>query len=454
MREGYFELGEAKGICYMILSAVSAVLFLIFSGRKLISPGRIPGDMLYCLMAVVFSNMVSFFFSVDKKIAFFGLEGWRNGLSTVLLVLFFFYAYYDKENAPNKYILAAVMITPFLECVLAILHRIGIYPFEIYGTNPGFLATIGNINWFTAYLSVFVPLGIGIMFHCELFSREYFIAAVYVMVSLLALLMQGSDSAFIVIGACCGVLLFISLTKRQDFRKFLTVVFTLGFAMELGALLITVFRDGYVYQVNLLMNICLSHAGAILMALCLLLYRSSRLFEEIKLPFKGGLYRGLAASIIVGCAVVFGILNFKNLDYSSGNGRILIYSICLDMFGGMDPMRKLFGAGQDCLSSYAYSDPVTSEALFNVFGFDTLTNAHCDLLTILIERGLLGVLTYLALIFSFIKKIFGHKNKHAATLCALILASFFLNSLVSFSLVVSAPYFYLAMALGLSCEES
>ncbi len=143
----------------------------------------------------------------------------------------------------------------------------------------------------------------------------------------------------------------------------------------------------------------------------------------------------------------------KGLDYTSGNGRILIYSICLDLFAQMPPLRMLVGAGQDCLSVYAYKDPVMADSLMNVFDGDTLTNAHCDLLTILIERGLLGLITYLALIISFAKELFANKNKHAALVCALILVSYFLNSLVSFSLVVSTPYMLMAMALGLTLDK-
>ncbi len=453
MREGYFELGEAKGLCYMALSALFVPLFLIFSAKKLMAPGRLPDYMAYTLMGYLFSNLLSFMFSVDKKTAFLGLEGWRSGLITLLLIVFFFYVFYEKEESLNVYVLSAALITPFMECVLAILNRIGIYPFDIFGQNPGFLATMGNINWFTAFLSVFVPLGIGLGFCQKLFSGWFFLCSAFVLTSLVALFLQGSDSAFIVMGAAYTVLLFFALSDRHAFRKFLAQVFLLGLSAEIGGILITLFRDGYVYQENLLMHVCQSHAGLILMALCLLIYRGSRLFEEIRLKWRSGLYRIIASVIVAVILGICGFLFFRNPDNAAGNGRILIYSICLDMFKGMDPLRKLVGVGQDCLSDYAYADPVISESLFNMFGFDTLTNAHCDLLTILIERGLLGVLMYLALIASFLKRILEHKNKHAALVCALILFSFFMNSLVSFSLVVSAPYFFLAMAVGLSLEK-
>ena len=454
MRQGYFELGEAKGLCYMVLSGVFALLFLIFDGKRLFERGRLTGSLCICLLAFFFSNLLSFVFSVDKKAAFLGLDGWRSGFLTICLMLFFFLVFYEKEYVPDSYVMAAVMITPFLESVLAVLNRIGIYPFEIYGQNPGFVATIGNINWFTAYLSVFVPLGAGISCSRKLFSKEFFLSALYMEVTLTALLMQGSDSGLIVILAVYGVLLFASLATRQEFRMFLVQLFVLGLSMETGWLLITIFRESYNYQDNLLKSICTSHAGAIIMALVLLIYRSSRLFEEIRLPWRAGIYRILAGTAALAACAAAGFIFIPGLDYSSGNGRILIYSICLDMYREMDPVRKIFGAGQDCLYSYAYQDPVISESLYNVFGFNTLTNAHCDLLTILIERGILGVLTYMALLISFAAGIFKHKNKHAALVCALILVSYFLNSLVSFSLVVSAPFFFLAMAVGLSMEKN
>ncbi len=453
MKYGYFELGEAKGLCYMVTGAVFALLFLIVDNKKLFSVGRLPKHVAYALLAFLASNVLSLIFSVDKKVSFFGLSGWRSGLASILLMVFFFYVFYEKEAPLNKYIFAAMLLTPAFECVLGILHRFGVYPFDLYGSNSMFLATIGNINWYTCFLSVFVPLGVGISFSQKFPSKEFFLISAFSLLSLMALLLQGSDSGLLVLAGTYIVLLFFALSSQERFRKFLLQLFILGLAMEICGLLILAIREGYNYDANILKSICEGHVGAIIMAAVLLIYRSSRLFEEIKLKWHPLAYR-IAAGVIVAAAIaVIAAIILKDMDYDTGNGRVLIYSICLDMFREMPVLHKFFGVGQECLSVYAYSDPVTAESLYNVFDFNTLTNAHCDLLTILIERGILGVFTYLALLSSFAVSIWSQKNKHAALVCALILSSFFLTSLVSFSLVISAPYMFLAMGIGLSWEK-
>ncbi len=452
MKTGYFMLGECKGLAYIYVSLAFALLFIVLLNKKLFKKGRLPAPLSYGLGAFLFSNILSFIFSVDKKISFFGLDGWRSGLLFVLLLLFFFYVFYEEDRI-NGYVLAAVLITPFLEGLLGVLHRFDVYPFEIYGTDPAFLATLGNINWFVAYFSVFVPLGIGLCYTRKLLSKEFFLLAIYVYVTLLAIFLQGSDSGALVIVASYVVLLFIALGSREGFRSFLALVFILGLSMESGALLYMGFSDFYYYQENFLLSLCLSHVGAIIIGVVLFIACVSRLLEAIGVRFREKTYRCVAAVLAVIGVVVAFVFAVSSFDLEAGNGRGLIYSLSLDIFARMDPLRKLVGCGQECFSAYAYMEPEAADSLLNIFEGNILTNAHSAPLTILIERGLLGLFSYILLIALFVKEIFAQKNKHAGSICALILSSYLINSFVSFDLVISTPYLFLALAICLSYKE-
>ncbi len=452
MAHGYFELGESKAIAYLVMSLIFALLFLLVQNRNFFKAEKLSPLLSYALLTFLFSNVVSFIYSVDKKVSFLGLSGWRNGLLTTLLCLFFFYVFYEEDRV-SYYIIAAVLMTPLLESVLVILNRFDVYPFEIYGKNAAFVATIGNINWFVGYMSVFVPLGIGLCYRMKLFSKEFFVCSIYVLVTLMALMLQGSDSAALVLCASFVVLLFFSIATREGFRKYLAILFILGLSMEGSFIIYSIYEKRYVYEDNLLLSVCKLHTGLILMAFVFFMFCISRLFEALGFHFMEKTYRyiaGFIVSIILLTGVYYVFISF---DLTMGNGRGLIYSMSLDMFGRMDQFRKLVGAGQDCFKAYAYSDIETADSLLNIFGGNILTNAHCVPLTILIERGLLGLSAYVLLIAAFVKEIYLKRNKHAGVICALILASYLVNSFVSFDLVISTPYLFLAMAIGLSIKE-
>ena len=453
MKQGYFMLGESKGIFYMGVSAAFALVLILVENKRLFAGIRSEDFFTYGFLAFLFSNILSFLFSIDKTVSFFGLEGWRGGFLTVLLMLFFGFMVSRQERF-NKYILAALLVTPAFEFVLGILGRFRVYPFEITYQDNSFVATIGNINWYVGFLSVFVPVGIGLCYTEKLFSRTFFLLALYEVLGLVTVLTQGSESGALLIVSSFSVLLFRSLGSRKSFQKMAVQFFILGLSMEIVDILMIAFGSLYSYEVNFLINVCTGFKGLILMAAAFFLYRLSRLFEEISVTWRGKIYTeillvALAAGVV---AAVYWLL--RNFNYDFGNGRGLIWSISIDIFNTLSPWRKLVGVGQDGFFGYAYSVPEIADSLLNTFPGNNLTNAHCELLTMLIERGLLGVVTYLFFLSTALCTFFKNKKERAATVCALPVIAYFLNSLVSFSTVTSTPYLILAIGIGISaCRE-
>jgi hypothetical protein len=95
MAHGYHELGESKAIVYITMSLIFALLFLLAQNRNFFRSGKLSPFLSYALLTFLFSNVISFVYSVEKKVSFLGLSGWRNGLLTTLLCLFFFYVFYE-----------------------------------------------------------------------------------------------------------------------------------------------------------------------------------------------------------------------------------------------------------------------------------------------------------------------------------------------------------------------
>ncbi|WP_034445144.1 O-antigen ligase family protein [Butyrivibrio sp. AE2032] len=453
MKDGYYMLGEAKGVAFMVIAGLFSLGFILVNNKEIPSKVRAEGLTDYAALFFLFSNVITFIFSSDKIVSLLGLEGWRCGFLSVLFMVISFYGF--REVKMSRYVLTAALVAPLMEFVLGSLNRFGIYPVDIYGQNSSFLATIGNINWYVGFMSVFVPLGIGVGYTRRLFSRSFVLAGAYTLTGLVALLLQGSDSGLIVIAGAYLLLLFVSLEIRDGFKRFLLQLLILGLAMEIVCLLMLFVGRFYTYENSLALTIAKGHWGLVMVAAALFLYRLSRFLEEIKSKWRGKLILEVAVVLmIVGVfALILWFSDSFGLEF--GNGRGVIWSISLELYKGLSPWQKMVGVGQDCFYGYAYSHPEIAEQLLNVFKGDVLTNAHCEPFTILIERGLLGLCSYLFLIGSCLYAYFQNKRKSAAIICALPVFAYFLNSLVSFSTTVSTPYMFILLGMGAHyCREN
>lgn len=453
MSNGYFMLGEAKGITFMILGGIYSLAFLVIYLKELPSLFEPGNPESYAVLVFLFSNLMTFLFSIDKKTALLGLEGWRMGLLSVVFMIISFYGFREGTKA-NKLIMLGALVTPLIEFILGILNRFEIYPMDIFGRNNSFLATIGNINWFVGYLAIFVTAGIGIGYTRKIFSGSFFLMGGYTLLGLMALFLQGSDSALLVVLGSYLLLLFISLEIRDGFRRFLLQLMILGLAMEIVCVLMLFFGNYYNYEDSIIMMVTRGHKGLIVMAAGLFLYRLSRLFEEVQGKWRGKLIVEILLIGVIICSVAAAVFFLRLEDYSIGNGRGVIWSISFKLFDEMSPWQKLVGVGHDCFYDHAYSDPEIAESLMDIFEGNQLTNAHCEMLTILLERGLLGLFSYILMLGTLLNSFWQNKRKSAAVICALPIFAYLVNGLVSFQTPVSTPYIFILLGIGAHyCRE-
>ncbi len=447
MEQGYYELGEAKGIMYMLIGGafILASSFLVGLNKK--SEGV--HDIL--LRALLLTNFVTLIFSCDIKTSFLGLEGWRVGfLTTVIMILDCYFL--AKGLYVDEYVLAAVFITPFLIFVMGVLGRFGIYPIEIYGSDTSFLATIGNINWYVGFLSIFVPAGVGLTYLQKPGSKSFFACSAYTVVGLMALLLQGADSGLLVLLGTYGLLFYLSLSDRSSFHRFLVQLSVLGFSIEIVNLIMLFYPAAYNYEKNYLITLCSNHTGLVFIAFSFFIYRLSAFLDEISILWKKDLYKKIYCGLILALAVITTvILATGKIPYNFGNGRLFIWQISFDIFLKLSSWQKIFGVGQDCYFSYAYHNQMWADSLLNVLEGNRLTNAHCEPLTILIERGIVGATLYYGFIVYSLKRII--KKEPAAIICSLPIIAYLFNSVVSFSTTVSTTFLFMAIGIGLSLKS-
>ena len=78
MKDGYFMLGEAKGICFMVIAGIYALGLILVNNKNIPSKLRAAEVVDYAALAFLFSNVITFLFSRDKLVSLLGLEGWRS----------------------------------------------------------------------------------------------------------------------------------------------------------------------------------------------------------------------------------------------------------------------------------------------------------------------------------------------------------------------------------------
>lgn len=452
MRDGYYMLGEEKGVMYMIISAVTAALIILAYLPDIFGEREKKSDTASIVKAFVCINLINLVFSLDKKVSFFGLEGWRTGFATMFLMLFFCAAF-SEGAILNRYTLAAVFAVPFIIAILVITERFGINLLRVSGTEPSFVACVGNINWYAGYLSVFVPIGVGFAATREVYGKQFYLWSVYSVVMIMSLFVQGSESAILILAGTYGLLIWYALYEKERLLALIIQFFLLGMAMFEVKILLGIFPGKYTYTDNILIHICDMNVGIVLMAASLFVYRIVALFKESpEKSWNGEKYRKryiVISAILAISAIAFVVYRFDEL---AQNGRGIIWRMTIDMYNGLSPFRKVVGIGRDCFGSYVYSDPNRAELLKETFGAgNRLTNAHSIILTELIEGGLSGVMCMIFIAFYVLNSLrkCDTEKEPTAIICALPIVSYYLNGMISFSQILSTPYMFICLGLGL-----
>lgn len=492
MEKGYENIGEAKNRFFLYVSiaafailGICAFLQLLEELRNvrlqkkayLIDWDEVSSLDLFVLMYATFL-FLSYVFSEYKEEALWGAQGWYMGLLPLLLLcgLYFFISRMWNGDSRICYLLMAASELVFL---LGICNRFSFYPIKFAVTQPDFISTLGNINWFCGYLSVISPVGIGMFVLKEeeqetskgnIYRVKKWILGSYAFITFMAGFCQGSNSIFLWFAALFGICLYICLEKREWVKNWLLLVILWGVSAQFVRFFRWAFPDKYNYDVN---NLCGYFTGSSftlwIVFASVVVYAILRKKEKKSCPLQGKtMVRKIMIFSIILLFVLWFLLAVFNtvwglpfwkdnslfqdiflLDESWGNGRGAAFSTGISIFKELPLIHKLFGAGPDCFACCAYSMPELSDMLYRYFGNARLTNAHNELLTCLVNTGIFGLIIYLGIFISFIIGC-GKKGKENPVLFVLTLSviCYFVHNMVSFAQVLNFPYLFLLAGMG------
>lgn len=472
---GYAEIGEVKFNLFRNIGlAITAVMMLViaeslFLNRKSFSvitfykSLSVTDWFMYAYFMLV---LISYIFTPFAEEAFWGAEGWYMGLVSQLLFIVIYFLFSRYFIWSNKW-LYVILISSGLVFLLGILNRYSVYPIYMDEQTPGFISTMGNINWFCGYWAVICPLGI-VFYWTSSAKWQQITASIYVVICFITGVVQGSSSAYLVLAGVFIFLFSLSFQENRAMYRFLQlcILFALScqiarllrympglemnYENELGVVLtdtnltlfigivfiaIYVLFHNYVQKKNCdvkqykkIRNTALVMMAAVLIIYILLLVGNTCL--------EGGLF-GLSG------------VSLFTFDDAWASSRGATWSIGVRAYQSMPLLNKLIGAGPDCFASYVYSVEGLAERTYALFGNARLTNAHNEWITVLVNQGIMGfgcfVGAFAAAVCRFMKR--AHVEP-ALYLCAASILFYMLHNMVSFQQILNAPFVFMILGIG------
>lgn len=487
MKDGYVEIGAEKfnfykaitfgGFALMLPLVLLCVGFYMRSRRK-----GIKKDWIFrydgvsgtdvAVLAYGVSVVLSYLGSDYKAMAFWGEEGWYMGLMTQLMFVVSYFMVSRFWEYEEK-LLLAFMAAATVVFGLGVLNRFSVFPIEIRGANSSFLSTMGNINWYCGYWAVLFPIGF-VLYWC---GKEWWVRMLALLCTIIGIatgVSQGSNSAFIVF---VGVYLFMfcpSFKNQMRMKRFLELA--IWFCVTCQGLRVwrILCPEAFDYYENSLSwRMTLSRMTLYAMVPLVMVYMALWMMDRKKSldvqRYKA--FRQIAVLGVVLSAGVYVVLMAVNsnggdilrsmgewealrFDKQWGSARGATWSAGSWIYREIPGLRKLIGVGPDCFATFLSTIPDLAKSVLKQFDGARLTNAHNEWLTILVNSGIFGFISYGAIFVTAVLRYVYYAEKalegrkRYLYLFALCAFAYSIHNVVSFQQILSTPFVFLMLGIG------
>lgn len=373
-------------------------------------------------------------------------------IGTACVFLFSLKYYELKEETFLFFEGSAIIVT-----LIAIIQFIGFDPF---GLKKGieesklsyFLSTIGNINVFASFVSLFLPIALFLLFYSDVkkYKGLYFVGAV---LGFFGVFISNSDSAYLAIFFALWFITFISLERTEKLYKsffsvsmFFACAFIFGFIYKL-------LKNAY-----RLSNLTVLMVSSWTLIAAAAFFAAGLMIKHHPLCTRAGkklkyIYISISVlSIVTVFSAIFyfsvinktaklgGFENVLRFNDDWGTQRGLVWRLSLTAFREMPLINKIFGYGEDTvvilLAGYVKKEMLAS-------GYYT-DNAHNEFIQYLLTMGVAGLSAYVSLLVFAIKKLL-KRRKESVLFGALAISvmAYAVQSLVNITQPITTPLFFL-----------
>lgn len=430
----------------------------------------------WCMAVYGATVLISYWCSAYKEQALWGAAEWYMGCFTQMTFVSVYFLL-SRAWKPKRWVFVCIMAVSAVVFALGYVNRFGWYPIPMISASESFISTIGNINWYCGYLTTVFFLGVFLLWYGrELAVWKKAVLLGYCTLGFASLLTQGSSSGLLALGSILFVMFVLSC--REDagvMQGFWQIVMVLAVSC-IGTMAVRkVFAEKIVYEWTDPVFLKISQGSLsvlLLLAAAGLLLLTKVLRKKGKYP--AGFCKGLGHAAVIlaaGALLVFVALLVWNtkmpgklgslsemsvfqFNPSWGSSRGATWTAGMGCFLEQNWWKKLIGVGPDCMSAYLYTD--ASEALVQYvnakFGGTTLTNAHNEWLTILVNMGLFGAFSYIgAMMSGAVRMVRSRKQNLAAAACGFCVLAYTFNNIFSFQQTLNGITVFILLGVGESC---
>lgn len=421
------------------------------------------------------SVVLSYVFTRYRGEALWGTVSWRMGMWTQLgaVIVYFMVSrmWHGKDWIPALILPVSVVVFS-----LGYLNKFELCPVDKEIINSSFISTIGNINWYCGYLVTVLFGGVYLLWKMGPgFNRKKLILMGYVTIGFASLATQGSTSGIVTFAVVMFVLLGVSVGdagKMECFWQEMTL-FSVACLVTYVLRSLNVFSQELVLEeiTNILTFSAVSVIMTIVSVLMLCLIHRMRSTQHYSVKVWSTIYRCVAIVISVVIVLIFVLIWINTLSGGAltgnvadpdvakwmtfsgdwGSNRGATWSAGAGCFRETDLLHKLFGVGPDCMYAFLSNEgsPELQNMVYERFYGNRLTNAHNEWLTILVDMGILGLVSYAGMMISAVRNFLREGDKSAlAGACGFCVLAYTVNNMFSFQQVMNISTMFVIMGIG------
>ena len=406
-----------------------------------------------------------------------------------------------RQATAAQLLLGSGILVSLLVSLWGLLNRFSVYPIHMLHEDPAFIASIGNINWTGGYCSLWMPVILGLYVFQEELSPgpvlgekgqgslqrclRQMAAGTAVLVTLCFGLVEGSDALYVSLAVTFLVLMMACRGEMARSRSLRYI--QMGILTCLGCQLMRLmeaFFPGSLNYYGIPTRVVLGNLTLILGILAAGFYRYLKMEKgEKSRKVTGWIARWIPVLCVSGLVIYVVLLmgntlspgfagnlsESKALTFQSswGSDRGRTWTDGLQIWQSLSPVHKILGTGPDTFAAYAYGHETLGPMLRLHYGDARLTNAHNEVITILVNQGIPGAMVFLGMILSAC--ICGWKALISLTeedvtkkpevlrrdsvfvlIFFMAVLSGFVYKIFSFEQIMETPYFYMMLGL-LAC---
>ena len=397
---GYIGISIAKAIFFVAFVGFIVLVWIIgclMAGRRKPNPmlTRSPIDIPMLLVALTSVLAAAFSRFPDK--VWIGADARIQGALVIVAYALMYLALSNvvrevKLRSATMWLLAVAFMGVSL---MAALHAFELNPLG-FVTNPHyyFISTIGNVNFFSAFVCLYFPVVVGGFCFAER-GKEWVFWLVAVLLGGPAAVMTCSESFFLGMAAFIAVAPFFLFSDGRRLSRF---CFALAgwLAVVAGFYHLHNLRPEPLYQVSQLMSMLVGTPWVI--AIVAVLVALGCLFAKVSISPRvlrwsyGGILIAVAVALT---AFIWYVNTHEDAPLRSmfvitddwGSGRGFIYRSCIEVIKGFSLKEWLFGIG-----------PETLRYVLPHLGNTYVDQAHSEYLQTLMCTGIFGLLAQLGTI--------------------------------------------------------